>query len=93
MPTESGPIRTQQHLAYWCIWANYYLGLDRGDKHIIEWEPYEDLFQQPNRLLSKATKPLELDRNEDGRPMGAKKYTAEIDAFFDALETANREQQ
>lgn len=91
--TESGPIRTQQHLAYWCIRASTYLGLDRGSTTC--WEPFEDLFQLPRRSLSRATGPLDLKRDTRGRITGKREeYTAEIDAFFDALETAlNTEQQ
>lgn len=85
--TESGPIRTQQHLAYWCIRASTYLGLDRGSTTC--WEPFEELFQQPSRSLSRATGPLDLKRDTRGRIIGKREeYTAEIDAFFDALETA-----
>ena len=39
---ESSPIRTQPHLAYWCIRASTYLGLDKVSS--TNWEPFEDLF-------------------------------------------------
>lgn len=100
--TESGPIKTQQHLAYWCICASTYLGLDRGPKETTYWEPFEDLFQLPRRTLSRATAPLDLDRDSEGRPIrdskgwpiASEEYTKEITAFFNALEKAlNPEQQ
>lgn len=99
---ESGPIKTQQHLAYWCICASTYLGLDRGPKETTYWEPFEDLFQLPRRTMSRATAPLDLDRDSEGRPLRDSKgwpiareeYTKEITAFFNDLETAlNPEQQ
>lgn len=88
VPTESGPIKAQQHLAYWCIRASTYLGLDKVS--CTCWEPFEDLFQLPRKTLSRVTKPLELKRDTTtGRIISKRKeYTAEIDAFFDALETA-----
>lgn len=93
VPTESGPLRTQTHLAYWCICASTYLGLDRGST--TSWEDFETLFQLPRRSLSKATGPLEIERDSSGRIIRKRaEYTAEIDDFFASLEKAlNPEQQ
>lgn len=86
-PAPGGPIRTLAHLAYWSARASYYLGLDRGPKHTTYWKPFEDLFGKPSKAFSRATGPLDLDRSAEGRPIGRAEYTAEIDAFFDSLET------
>ena len=82
---ESSPIRTQPHLAYWCIRASTYLDLDRGGTHNTRWEPFEDIFGMPSRMLSRAMSAPQMNKIE---------YTAEIDAFFEDLEKAlNPEQQ
>lgn len=87
VPVESGPIKTQAHLAYWCIRASAYLGLDRG--RTTSWEPFENLFGLPSRSLSRATGPLDLEYNEKGIMIGKREeYTAEIDNFFASLENA-----
>ena len=89
---ESSPIRTQAHLAYWCICASTYLGLDRGST--TSWEDFETLFQLPRRSLSKATNPLEIERDTKGRIIGKREeYTAAIDEFFAALEKALNPEQ
>ena len=90
---ESSPIRTQPHLAYWCIRASTYLGLDKVSS--TNWEPFEDLFGLPHKTLCRTTGPLDLKRDTQGRIVEKREeYTAEIDDFFASLEKAlNPEQQ
>lgn len=87
-PNPAGPIKTKAHLAYWCIRASSFLGLDRGPKHTTFWKPFEELLGQPRKALSRATGPLDLERDNEGRITHKNEaYTKEIDAFFDNLET------
>ena len=87
-PNPAGPIKTKAHLAYWCIRASTFLGLDRGPKRTTFWKPFEELFGQPRKALSRATGPLDLQRDNEGRiTQKNEAYTKEIDAFFDNLGT------
>ena len=87
VPTESGPIRTQAHLAYWCLRASTYLDLDNGGQTC--WKPFEELFELPSRALSRATGQLELKYDEKGNLKDKREeFTAEIDDFFASLEMA-----
>ena len=92
-PTPTGPIKTKAHLAYWCIRASTYLGLDKVSS--TNWEPFEDLFGLPHKTLCRTTGPLDLKRDTQGRIVKKREeYTAEIDDFFASLEKAlNPEQQ
>lgn len=86
-PNPAGPIKSLARLAYWCMRASYYLGLDRGKQHSTYWKPFEDLFGKKRRSLSRATWLLDLSTDERKRPISLNtEYTAEIDAFFDRLE-------
>lgn len=94
-PAPGGPIKTQTHLAYWCMCASTYLGLDRGPTETTYWKPFEDLLGKPPKTLSRATGPLDLDRDSAGRvirdskgwPMARDQYSKETIAFFNSLES------
>ena len=72
-------------LAWWCMRASKYLGLDR--KSTTCWKPFEEALGLPRRSLSRATGPLDIDRNEYKEIVSWRSdYTREIDVFFAALE-------
>lgn len=87
---------TQPQLAYWCICASTYLGLDRGPTETTYWQPFEKALNEKPRALGRATARLELDRDPEtkrpirdnnGWPIAREEYSKEIVAFFNDLAT------
>lgn len=85
---------TLPQLAYWCICASTYLGLDRGPTETTYWKPFEKALNQKPKSLSRATRPLDLDRDPEthrpmrdnnGWPLARELYAKDITAFFNAL--------
>ena len=96
-PEPAGPIKTLAHLAFWCACASHYLGLDRGGTQTTFWKPFEELFGQRPKSFSRATGPLDLDRDSEGRPirdsngwpLAREQYARATTDFFNALVSAD----
>lgn len=93
----AGPLQSNPYLAYWCACASTFLGWDRGPKETTYWAPFEDLFGLAAKTLSRATRPLDLDRDSEGRPirdsngwpLAREQYTKDTIPFFNALAADN----
>lgn len=80
---------TKAQLAYWCIKASTYLGIDRGGT--TNWKPFEAVFGNPSGV--EASTPLKACLHNIGYTKQAageawQDYTAPIDLFFENLKAS-----
>lgn len=88
---------TKAQLAYWCIKASTYLGIDRGGT--TNWRPFEAVFGRPAGVdfltgeKVPASTPLKaclhnIDYTTQAAGEARQDYTAPIDLFFENLKTS-----
>lgn len=87
----AAPLAQKARLAYWCVRASTYLGLDKGrmqknDKPRTHWKPFEKAFGVSGT-------PLRLCLHLIDESPAPEDYTALIDQFFAALEASDNEQK
>ena len=98
-PVPGGMLRSLPRLAYWCMKASTYLGLDEGRKTVhgadadgmvrqTRWSPFEQLFRIKKGTLRRAVQKCDFSKLD---PHGAKDFTKEINDFFDWLESGNEQ--